>query len=60
MDTHPPCFRCRTTDPDAFGTPTAAYCLSCWAWKTDYSRQFHDWVDRETSSRWPFFIRRGS
>jgi hypothetical protein len=65
MDTtseHSPCSNCRTVDPDTFDSPTAAFCRTCWARQTDYSRQFHEWADGVTrrSSRWPFFVGRSS
>ena len=44
-DTHPPCARCSTTDPDAFDSPTSGWCRECWAWMTDYGRRFSEWAD---------------
>ena len=43
-DTHPPCFRCRTRDSEAFDSPTSSYCTPCWAWEVDYGRRFNAWA----------------
>ena len=62
MDSHPPCGRCRTTDPDAFDSPTSAYCRKCWAWQMDPDRRFREWAEsaQRSSTRLPFFIRGSS
>jgi hypothetical protein len=57
-DPHGPCYRCKTTDADAFDTPTSSYCRTCWAWVTDYGRRMSEWagrtIDAARSGRGPF------
>jgi hypothetical protein len=50
-ETHRPCHRCRTTDPEAFATPTGAYCDACWSWMTDHGRRFKEWIEEQTAPK---------
>jgi hypothetical protein len=66
MDTptpeHPPCGTCRTTDPEAFHSPTSAYCQSCWRGIVDHGRSFDRWARdtlRGSGARFPFHVPRG-
>ena len=44
-ETHTPCRKCRTTDPEAFATPTGAFCCDCWAPQVDHGAKFSRWAD---------------
>jgi hypothetical protein len=44
MPDTPRCTRCRTQGPEAFDSPTAAYCRECWAYITDHGRRFGEWA----------------
>jgi hypothetical protein len=40
------CTRCRTTYPEAFAWPTAAYCHEYWAYLVDHGRRFSQRADK--------------
>jgi hypothetical protein len=51
-DSHPPCGRCRTTEPDAFDAPTSAFCVPCWEYMTDHGRRFGEWIENTLRPPW--------
>jgi hypothetical protein len=54
-DQHIACRRCAATKPEAFDTPTGAYCRECWAYITDHGRRFGEWIEEQLRPAPAFF-----
>jgi hypothetical protein len=51
-DPHAPCYRCQSTDPEAFDSPTSAFCSGCWTWLSDPGRRFGQWIEDTLRPPW--------